>query len=122
MEKKFMSLSWSLGVFVLIMMLVSKSKPVDAISCPEALISLQPCLPFLKGAASSPAIVCCEGVANVNAAASSTSARRDLCKCFKQTVPVVGVKPDRAKQLPQLCAVNVPVPIDPSVDCDSISL
>ncbi|XVF71503.1 hypothetical protein PTKIN_Ptkin12aG0043000 [Pterospermum kingtungense] len=118
MEKKFMSLSWSLGVFVLIMILISKSKSVDAISCQEAIVSLQPCQPFLTGATTSPVILCCENLAKVNAAASTTSARRDLCKCFKQTAPAAGVKPDRAKQLPQLCAVNIPVPIDPSIDCD----
>ncbi|XVF71500.1 hypothetical protein PTKIN_Ptkin12aG0042600 [Pterospermum kingtungense] len=118
MEKKLMSLPWSLGVLGLIMILVSKSKPVDAITCQEAVVSLQPCLPFLTATAPSPIPLCCVAVANVDAAATTTAIRRELCKCFKQVAPSAGVKPDRAKQLPQLCGVSVPVPIDPSINCD----
>jgi hypothetical protein len=29
----------------------------------------------------------------------------------------MGVKPERAKQISNLCKIDVPVPIDPNVDC-----
>ncbi|WRX27521.1 hypothetical protein QQP08_020008 [Theobroma cacao] len=51
------------------------------------------------------------------AAASTTEARRDLCECFEKNAPGYGVKPEKAKLLPGLCGVTVPVPIDPSVNC-----
>lgn len=112
-----MSFFGSLWFFGLtIMTLVSKSKYVHAaITCQDAVTQLQPCLPFLTGEADSPVFLCCQNVAKINDAASTTEIRRNLCKCFKKIAPAIGVKPDRAKQLPQLCAVDVPVPIDRSV-------
>ncbi|XVE72154.1 hypothetical protein DITRI_Ditri11bG0016200 [Diplodiscus trichospermus] len=118
MERKFMGLSWSLGVLGLVMILVAKSESVDAITCQEAITTLLPCQPFLTDAAPAPIAPCCVAVANVNAAATTTSVRRELCHCFEKAAPAFGVKPEKAKQLPQLCGVTVSVPLDPSIDCD----
>ncbi|XWS75531.1 hypothetical protein CRYUN_Cryun01aG0097900 [Craigia yunnanensis] len=113
-----MGLSWSLGIFGLIMILVAKSKSVDAITCQQAITTLLPCQPFLTGTAPAPIVPCCLAVAKVNAAATTTLARRELCRCFEKYAPALGVMPEKAKQLPQLCGVSVPVPIDPSINCD----
>ncbi|XVF27970.1 hypothetical protein REPUB_Repub14bG0155200 [Reevesia pubescens] len=116
MENKFMGLSWSLGVLGLLV-LVSTANSVHAMTCQQAIEALIPCSPFLTGPAPSPTLACCSAVANVNAAANTTQMRRKLCECFEKKGPVYGVKPEKAKQLPGLCVVPVPVPIDPSVNC-----
>ncbi|XVE51037.1 hypothetical protein DITRI_Ditri02bG0006300 [Diplodiscus trichospermus] len=117
MEKKLMGLSCSLGVILGLLVLVSTAKSVQAMTCEEAIAALMPCQSFLTTPAPSPTLACCKAVANVNAAASTTQSRRELCECFEKYAPAYGVKPEKAKQLPVLCAVHVPVPIDPSVDC-----
>ncbi|GMI85529.1 lipid transfer protein 4 [Hibiscus trionum] len=119
MEKKCMGLSWSLGVLGLFMILVAKPKSVDAMSCQEALTALMPCQPYLTGGAAGPVPPCCQAVADINAAATTTLARRELCRCFEKAGPSLGVIPDKAKQLPQKCGISVPVPIDPTINCDT---
>ncbi|KAK8541747.1 hypothetical protein V6N13_137659 [Hibiscus sabdariffa] len=119
MEKKFMGLSWSLGALGLIMILFVKSKSVDAISCQDALTALMPCKPYLTAGAPTPTPSCCQAVATINAAATTTLARRELCRCFEKAGPALGVIPDKAKLLPQKCGISVPVPIDPKINCDT---
>ncbi|XVF27971.1 hypothetical protein REPUB_Repub14bG0155300 [Reevesia pubescens] len=118
MEKKMMGLSWFLGVFGLVALVATADYSVQALTCQQAITTLLPCQPFLTGVAPAPIDPCCFAVVNVNAEATTTQARRDLCQCFKKAAPAFGVKPDKAKQLPQLCGVTVPVPIDPSVNCN----
>ncbi|KAK6265054.1 Bifunctional inhibitor/plant lipid transfer protein/seed storage helical domain - like 10 [Theobroma cacao] len=114
--KKTMGLSWYLGVVGLVV-LVSTASSVHGMTCQQALTELIPCRPFLIAVAPSPTAPCCTGVSDVKAAASTTEARRDLCECFEKNAPAYGVKPEKAKLLPGLCGVTVPVPIDPSVNC-----
>ncbi|KAG4191177.1 hypothetical protein ERO13_A07G075600v2 [Gossypium hirsutum] len=121
MEKKFMGFSWSLVVvFLFIMILIAKSKSVDAITCQEALLSLMPCRPFLTGGESTPVATCCSAVANINSAATTTAIRKDLCRCLEAASRSEGVDPDKAKQLPQLCGVTVAISFDPTINCDTI--
>ncbi|KAE8684671.1 putative Nonspecific lipid-transfer protein [Hibiscus syriacus] len=119
MEKKLVSFSWSLGVLAFIMILAVKSKSVDAMSCEDALTALMPCRPFLTTGVDSPDPPCCQAVATVTASATTTLARRELCRCFEKAGPALGVIPDKAKQLPQKCGISVPVPIDPTINCDT---
>ncbi|XP_050206649.1 non-specific lipid-transfer protein A-like [Mercurialis annua] len=115
MEKKLMII---IMVFALVMS--KKIENVEGITCPEAVATLNPCLPFLTGASPSPTGPCCLAVDRVNQGATTREIRRQLCDCFKQASRSFGVKADKAKQIPDLCHVQVPVPIDPSIDCTKI--
>ncbi|WCJ20443.1 hypothetical protein M5689_002672 [Euphorbia peplus] len=68
-----------------------------------------------------PSPECCLGAEKVKEVATTTQIRRDLCSCFKQAVVSFGIIPDKTKQIPDLCHVQVPVPIDPNVDCSKVS-
>ncbi|EOY28844.1 PREDICTED: non-specific lipid-transfer protein AP10 isoform X1 [Theobroma cacao] len=120
MEKKLMSLSWSLGVLGLVVLFAAASS-VHAITCQDAIMALMPCQKFLTGFAYKPCALCCKAMANVNAAANTTQERRDLCTCFQQAGPALGVMPDKAKQLPQFCGLTVSVPMDPNIDCSTVN-
>ncbi|EOY04044.1 PREDICTED: non-specific lipid-transfer protein A [Theobroma cacao] len=121
MDKKVMGFPWSIGLGVVgLVILVATAYAVDAMTCQQAITTLMPCQPFLTGAAPAPTVPCCLAVSNVNTAATTTQARRDLCECFEKAAPGFGVKPEKAKQLPQLCGVTVPVPIDPTINCKDI--
>lgn len=124
---------WSamlLGLGLAIMVLASPSgeaqPPADAapptndITCQQAVMDLLPCQPFLtaKGAGSDkPTTSCCTGVGNVFQQANTTQIRRDLCECFKKAAAALRIMPDRAKQIPDLCKIEIKIPIDPKVDC-----
>jgi hypothetical protein len=86
--------------------------------CTEAVTKLRNCLPFLTATAPSPSLSCCEAVGWVNQHATTTQDRRDLCKCLKSASLAYKVDPTRAKELPEVCKVPVPVPILPQIDCD----
>ncbi|GLU15225.1 hypothetical protein SLE2022_317340 [Rubroshorea leprosula] len=89
------------------------------ISCPEAIITLTPRVPFLTGVSPSPSAFCCEGVSKLNDEASTTQDRRELCNCLKGVAPSFGVNPEIAKELAPKCRVKTPVPIDPNIDCNT---
>ncbi|KAK4439376.1 hypothetical protein Salat_0272500 [Sesamum alatum] len=109
---------WVVGLLVLA---VGTSRPVSAISCLDAVTRLMPCQPFLLGASSSVTVPCCQGAESLNQLAGSDRGQlKTLCQCLKQAAVSIGVNVDRAKQLPQLCNITVPVPIDPNVDCDRL--
>ncbi|KAF3451790.1 hypothetical protein FNV43_RR07886 [Rhamnella rubrinervis] len=93
--------------------------PTDDITCQQAAIDLLPCQPFLtaRAGADKPTVPCCVGVKTVFQQANTTQNRRDLCECFKRGAAQIGVKPERAKQIPDLCSIAIKIPIDPSVDC-----
>ncbi|GLT44973.1 hypothetical protein SLA2020_188420 [Shorea laevis] len=90
-----------------------------AISCQDALVALLPWKPFVTGGSPSPSAPCCEGVSKLNSEASTTEERRELCRCLKDAAHGIGVIPERAKELPQKCGVNISVPIDPNINCDT---
>ncbi|KAM7525264.1 hypothetical protein LguiA_015166 [Lonicera macranthoides] len=94
-------------------------RPANAVlSCTEAITRLLPCETYLTGF-SDITVPCCEAAASLNQQATTKDDRKALCQCFEKAGPGLGVKDDRAKQLPQLCNINVPVPIDLSVNCDT---
>ncbi|XP_027340854.1 non-specific lipid-transfer protein 1-like [Abrus precatorius] len=84
----------------------STTQIVDII-CSEALPLFNPCQPYLVGSAEISAS-CCAGVAGIIQMADTTLVRRDLCNCIKKFVSDIGINPDNAKQLPQLCHINLP--------------
>ncbi|KAJ6978715.1 non-specific lipid-transfer protein A-like [Populus alba x Populus x berolinensis] len=88
--------------------------------CTEAMTKLLNCLPFLTTTAPSPSLSCCVAVGWVSQHATTTQDRRVLCKCLKSASLAYKVDPTRAKELPDVCKVPVPVPILPQIDCDKI--
>ncbi|MBA0587426.1 hypothetical protein Gorai_000558, partial [Gossypium raimondii] len=56
-----------------------------------------PCKAYLTTPAPSPTLACCQAVASVNASASTTQSRRDLCECFKKKAPFYGVDPHESQ-------------------------
>ncbi|WCJ37331.1 Non-specific lipid-transfer protein 1 [Euphorbia peplus] len=94
-------------------------KNVNAITCGEAIATLSSCNSYLAGNDPAPSPTCCLAVQKVNQQATTPQIRKNLCVCFEEVAPKVGVKTDKAKNLPNLCHVKVPVPIDPTIDCNT---
>ncbi|XP_041023150.1 non-specific lipid-transfer protein 1-like [Juglans microcarpa x Juglans regia] len=118
MEKKMRGLSALTFGFVILILSACHS---EAMTCPEALVILLPCKPFLEGALpDSPNFLCCLGVQKLTQEASTTETRRAVCQCLKNATLGFHINLDRAKQIPQLCHINDPIPIDPNVDCNTL--
>ncbi|GLT44967.1 hypothetical protein SLA2020_188380 [Shorea laevis] len=122
MARKMMSCGswflWILGLGIILAMVGNRCVHA-VISCQDALVALLPCKPFVTGGSPSPSAPCCEGVSKLNAEASTTEEHRELCRCLKDAAHDIGVMLERAKELPQKCGVNISMPIDPNIDCDT---
>ncbi|KAF7847157.1 hypothetical protein BT93_L3276 [Corymbia citriodora subsp. variegata] len=94
-------------------MVGNELEPMDDITHSEAMTDLWGCLSFLKGSEPSLTLLCCQRLANI------TQIRQDLCECFKNIGLGSGVDPARAKLIPRYCHVELPVPIDPNVECNT---
>ena len=121
MEKNTMScLVLASGLMIILVLSASASaSPSNGITCEEALTQLITCNPYFLGFGPSPSPICCEGVQNVSQQANTTTIRRSLCECFENAAKAFQIIPERLKQLPQLCKVEVPVPLDPTLDCNT---
>ncbi|KAI4295974.1 hypothetical protein L6164_035967 [Bauhinia variegata] len=103
-------------------MSVSASE-VNEISCSQALEDMVPCQDYLKGSGpDQPPSACCQNADSLFKQATSTQMRRDLCNCLKDSAIKIGVNVDRASKLAPSCKISLPFPIDPKLDCNSISL
>jgi hypothetical protein len=103
---------------LMFLVLNASGRPSDDITCKDAVTALLPCQSFLVGSGpTTPTAACCVGAQNVLKQAATSEVRKALCECFKKAGKEMGVKPERAKQIPDLCKIDVPVPIDPNVDC-----
>ncbi|KAB1221799.1 Non-specific lipid-transfer protein AP10 [Morella rubra] len=107
---------------LMIIVVTATAPPSQGIACNDALKDLGPCQSFLVAsgpATTPPTSDCCQGAASVMKQATTTDTRKSLCVCFKDAGKNMKVNADRAKSLPKLCNLNVPVPIDPNVNCDT---
>ncbi|GFQ05044.1 non-specific lipid-transfer protein cw18 [Phtheirospermum japonicum] len=96
---------------------------VSAISCFETITTLMPCQLFLLGMGNSVTVPCCQGAESLSQLVSShRDELKATCQCIKQAAAAMGVDAARAKQIPQLCNISVPVPIDPNVNCDRFEI
>ncbi|GFP97944.1 non-specific lipid-transfer protein cw18 [Phtheirospermum japonicum] len=96
---------------------------VSAIRCIDAITKLMPCQPFLLGTGNSVTVPCCQGADSLSQLVSShRDELKATCQCLKQAAAAMGVNTARAKQIPQLCKISVPVPIDPNVNCDRFEI
>ncbi|KAJ7967757.1 Non-specific lipid-transfer protein [Quillaja saponaria] len=93
---------------------------ISAITCKEAIRSLAPCVPFLEGSGpEQPTVSCSTGAQDLFKKATTPETRRALCDCLKNAAAQLLIKQERAKLLPQLCKINLPVPIDPNINCST---
>ncbi|CAL0324462.1 unnamed protein product [Lupinus luteus] len=97
----------------------TNASEINDITCVDAQRLLLPCIPYLQGLGLKPSSSCCSAAKTVFERATSTQNRRALCQCFKQVAPVIGVNPDRSKQLPKLCNIRLSFPLDPKINCNS---
>ena len=119
MEKNTMScLVLALGLMIILVLSASAS-PSNGITHEEALKQLISYNPYFLGFGPSPSPICCEGVQNVSQQANTTTIHMSLCECFETATKAFQIIPERLIQLPQLCKVEVPVPLDPTVDCNT---
>ncbi|KAK4398917.1 Non-specific lipid-transfer protein 2A [Sesamum angolense] len=103
---------------VLALISFSPLVPAEAISCTQALEFLMPCQSYLLGLGGiNPS--CCVGAQSLAAAAVSPTDRKSVCQCLKQVATLATVDEDYAKQLPQLCNVDVPIPLQLNINCDA---
>ncbi|KAK4439374.1 Non-specific lipid-transfer protein 2A [Sesamum alatum] len=107
------------GLAVLALISFSPPAPAEAISCTQALEFLMPCQSYLLGLAGIGSS-CCLGAQSLARAAVSPTDRKSVCQCLKQVAMTAKVDEDKAKQLPQLCNIDVPVPVQFNVNCDAI--
>ncbi|KAL0363197.1 UNVERIFIED_CONTAM: Non-specific lipid-transfer protein 2A [Sesamum calycinum] len=95
--------------------------PAEAISCTQALQFLMPCQSFLFGVGEISSS-CCVGAQSLARATVSSTDRKTVCQCLKQVALSVRINLDNAKQLPQLCKIDVPIPVQLNVNCDEIPM
>ncbi|GMP73340.1 hypothetical protein CsSME_00031119 [Camellia sinensis var. sinensis] len=102
-----------LGLVMVVLAVIASSMTVNAaITCQEAITKMLPCQQYLVGN-SGITVPCCQGVQALNQMATSITDRQTVCRCFKQVGPSLGVKVDKAKQLPSLCKIDIHgIPID----------
>ncbi|KAL7130340.1 hypothetical protein ABFS83_13G127100 [Erythranthe nasuta] len=118
-----MSSSCLAGVLVLALISCSGVAPANGtVLCTQALEYLMPCQPFLMGVGDITTACCLGAQALSHATSASPADTKSVCQCLKQVASSVDVNQDKAKQLPQLCKISVPVPIQPDVNCDAIRL
>nr|XP_012574240.1 non-specific lipid-transfer protein-like [Cicer arietinum] len=111
-------------VFVMVLALLRTSinaSLIDGFICIKVKLSLYPCVTFLESSTSTkPPINCCEGANSLLQMASTTIDRRNVCKCLISTSTKSKVNSTRAKELPQLCSINISFPLNSDINCDSI--
>ena len=107
-------------VTVMAMVTLMAVKPSEAaLSCGSVVSSLSPCRSYLTGGPG-PSAACCQGVKNLNRAASTTRDRRTACQCIKTLAQSVKPNPTNSQALPGKCGVKLNVPISTSVNCNTI--
>lgn len=89
----------------------------SAIACGSVIVSLTPCLEYLRtGGAVPPA--CCAGVKALNNLAKTTPDRQTACECMKTTASrISGIDLRLAGSLPAKCGMSIPFKFSPSMDC-----
>ncbi|XP_059309530.1 non-specific lipid-transfer protein 1-like [Lycium ferocissimum] len=89
--------------------------------CPNTIVKLLPCRGFLMGKGDI-SVPCCNGVKGLMKMATSDDDLKlqNMCECLKKEALAIGVIQERAKQIPELCNINLSIPIDPNVDCKKL--
>ncbi|KAI3740916.1 hypothetical protein L2E82_31391 [Cichorium intybus] len=90
-------------------------------NCQDVIAKLMPCESFILGFSTEPSPQCCASAQDlVRAANASRDVLRATCRCLKNAVQSIPVDLSNAARITSLCNLNLSIPIDPSVDCDSL--
>ncbi|KAL0442964.1 UNVERIFIED_CONTAM: hypothetical protein Slati_2019100 [Sesamum latifolium] len=89
----------------------------NEVSCHRAVGLLTPCLAYLTGQATNVTVPCCQGASTLKDMVKTKPDIKSMCECLKRAAAAAHVITERAKALPGLCHIQIPVPIDPNVDC-----
>ncbi|KAL1560240.1 non-specific lipid-transfer protein 1-like [Salvia divinorum] len=108
-----LSTLWIVGL----LLVASATSHANAASCPQAITMLLPCQDYLVNLPAKLTVLCCQAASKLNSMVHSKADLKDLCVCLKQAAASLHVIADRAKSLPGQCHIQVPVPLDPNVDC-----
>jgi hypothetical protein len=112
MENKMMGCA-VLAFGLMFLVLNASGSPSNDISCREGITTLLPCQSFLVGfGPASPTAACCLGAQTVTKQllAATPEARKALCECILKYGKDVGAKPEKAKQIRELCKIDGPAP------------
>ncbi|KAL8248734.1 hypothetical protein R6Q59_005602 [Mikania micrantha] len=109
----------ALAMLAMMVMALAMVHPSEAFNCNDLTSMLAPCMNYLKSGGS-PTHECCDGAKKVQGATKSQADRRTACKCAKNAAGQLKVRPDAANSLPGKCGISTSIPIDPSVNCDTI--
>ncbi|CAN6221149.1 unnamed protein product [Urochloa humidicola] len=88
-----------------------------AITCPDVVNDMEPCLSFLQGDGAFPSAECCNGVRALYAAVDTTIERQATCECLKTSYRQINAQLSAAQALPDDCGLSLPYTITPDVDC-----
>ncbi|CAN6194925.1 unnamed protein product [Urochloa humidicola] len=91
-----------------------------AITCPDVVNDMEPCLSFLQGDGAFPSAECCNGVRALYAAANTKADRQATCECLKTAYRQINAQLSAAQALPDDCGLSLPYPVTPDVDCTMI--
>ena len=119
MENKMMGCA-VLAFGLMFLVLNASGSPSNYLLCNDAITTVKLCQPFFVGSDPSPTGACCVGAQNLmrEMQATNPETRRALCKCIEKYAKDAGFKPEKVKQLPDLCKFRAPAPYnDPNTDC-----
>ncbi|XP_055816276.1 non-specific lipid-transfer protein 1-like [Solanum dulcamara] len=107
--------------FVFLALIIAISCVNGNDQCPNTIVKLLPCKGFLMGK-SDIGGHCCNGVKGLMKMVTFDNDLKlqSICECLKKEALAIGVIEERAKQIPQLCNINLSIPIDPNVDCKKL--
>lgn len=89
-----------------------------AIPCPTVESRLNPCSGYVTGNGQLGG--CCAGVRRLYNEAKTTADKQSVCRCLKIIVSSHSrINIRKAADLPRLCNVNIPYPINPNIDCST---
>ncbi|XP_048504327.1 non-specific lipid-transfer protein A [Beta vulgaris subsp. vulgaris] len=115
-----------LGYIAVLNLLFARScaqATATAPSCTDVISNTAPCLPYISRTSPAPSDVCCAGIKNVAAMASTHANQVDICTCLKSNIAGFSYDPTLIAALPKKCSVNINLlPISASTDCSKISL
>nr|XP_043608139.1 non-specific lipid-transfer protein AP10-like [Erigeron canadensis] len=114
-----MKRSMAVAMLAMVTMSLVMVHQTEAINCNQLANMLAPCLNYLKNGGT-PTSSCCNGARQVQGATRSQADRRAACKCAKSAAGKYQVRGDAVSSLPGKCGISTTIPINPSVNCNSI--
>nr|WEA82702.1 nonspecific lipid transfer protein 7 [Solanum melongena]WJJ08751.1 nsLTP7 [Solanum melongena] len=110
-----------IACIVVLCMVVLFAPHTQALTCTDVDTYLAECVPYLTEPLGLLG-TCCDGVKELNAAATTTIDRQTACNCLKaEGSTLVGIDWVKASALPTTCGVTIPYLISADIDCSTYS-